>query len=447
MSKRLYTLYRISGSIKLRIDKRLSPSGRRLLTFMLLAMLFGFNTQLTMMYQLAALTFALFLLAFPLAMIRSPKLRIRRVLPETCTAGEPLTYRLELYNDDSFPAHGVFFKEQPEVRWPVYEEFINAVEENEDQRSSFDRKFGYYRWLWLINQQRGARFETWQLPDVKPKDQVDMEVSLTPLRRGYIQLAGYTYHRLDPFGLFKQERTIPEPGKILVLPRLYPVEWRELNGSRKHHQGGMSSAANIGESGEFAALREYRQGDPVKHIDWKATARSGNPIVRQYRDEYFSRYGVVLDTFCDKTTQHFEDAVSVAASIILRQDAGKSRIDLLFASNNCVSSITMGQGGSGQRHILETLACIAPCRTGTFRDLTHLITTHSPVISGLFMVLLAVDKERKKLIDYLTACSIPCSIILISANPSESKRQLENQQLHNVAVFDIHSSVKSVHLP
>ena len=55
-------------------------------------------------------------------------------------------------------------------------------------------------------------------------------------------------------------------------------------------------SSDLGESFEYIGNREYREGDNVRDIDWTATARLNTPIVREYRDEYFLRVGVVLDT-------------------------------------------------------------------------------------------------------------------------------------------------------
>jgi len=447
MSPRIYSYYRFSTAVKRRLYKRMSPAGRVLLIISLLAILFGFNTRLTMIYQLAALAVALLLVSFPLSFFCVPGIQVRRMLPDTCTAGERLTYRLRLKNGSSKLSQGIFYTELPLTITPSYEEFATAVEDGESDRNAFDRKFAYYRWQWLIERKAGAKFVPSALPLVPPNETMTVEVSFVPLRRGYIRLSGYSLHRLDPFGLFKNEVQISDAQRILVLPRLYPVAHGELAGSRKYYQGGLTSAASYGESGEFVALREYRQGDPVKHIDWKSTARVGSAIVRQYQEEYFSRLGVLLDTFTAQANDVFEDAVSVAASIIAKHDAGRSHIDLLFACDSCVSSVSMGRGEAGAHRILEVLASITPCSTGSFQDLAKIVFGHSDGLSGLILVLLDMDEQRKKLITYLASNNIPHTIILVSSDWDKATLQLQNISSPNTAIFDTRNHVKVVHLP
>jgi uncharacterized protein (DUF58 family) len=397
-----------------------------------------------MIYQLAALFVVLLLFSFPLSLFFSPTVQVRRVLPKTCTAGQKLTYLLNLENTGEKPAYGMIFMEQTGVDYPTFEEFEANHEYGEEERNFLDRKFGYYRWLWLLDRKTGAYFESLTLPQLMPRDHIQLEVSLQPLRRGYIQLAGYTIHRLDPMGLFKKEILFRDAEKLLVLPKMYPVIQSDLIGSRKYHQGGLTTSASCGESGEFVSLREYRSGDPVKHIDWKVTARVGHTIVRQYQDEYFSRYGILLDTFSEQENLLLEDAISVAASIIVQQDTARNLIDLLFACDKCISSVSMGSGQFDQHHMLEVLACITHCRDQNFSDLADLVIAHTSMVSGLILVLIEMDEKRKQLIDYLEEMGIPHKVILISNNKESSEDLLRSLSLQGVNVFDAMSDNKLV---
>jgi uncharacterized protein (DUF58 family) len=55
----------------------------------------------------------------------------------------------------------------------------------------------------------------------------------------------------------------------------------------KYQQGGVALASNVGQSDEFVALRDYRQGDPLRHIHWRSWARAGKPVVKEFEDEFF----------------------------------------------------------------------------------------------------------------------------------------------------------------
>ena len=86
----------------------------------------------------------------------------------------------------------------------------------------------------------------------------------------------------------------------MVLPRRYPLPPIELPGGAAFKITGETNTNAIGNSGEFVGLRDYRPGDPLRQIHWKSWARTGRPIVKELEDTFYPRYGLVLDTLCDR---------------------------------------------------------------------------------------------------------------------------------------------------
>ncbi|MCK7478688.1 MAG: DUF58 domain-containing protein [Candidatus Moduliflexus flocculans] len=82
------------------------------------------------------------------------------------------------------------------------------------------------------------------------------------------------------------------------------------------------------------SLRDYRQGDPLRHIHWRSWAKTGKPIVREFEDEFFVRHALVLDTFTDHPQSAvFEEAVAVAASFACTLNTQDSLLDLMFCGS------------------------------------------------------------------------------------------------------------------
>src|SRR6185503_17667402 len=121
------------------------------------------------------------------------------------------------------------------------------------------------------------------------------------------------------------------PQTVLILPKRYVLSDIDLPGTRQYQQGGVTLAAAIGESEEFISLRDYRPGDPLRHIHWRSWARTGQPIVREYQDEFIPRHALILDTFASVPQEEaFEEAVSIAASFACTVETQESLLDLLF---------------------------------------------------------------------------------------------------------------------
>ena len=118
-------------------------------------------------------------------------------------------------------------------------------------------------------------------------------MELIPLSRGPLRFKGTAIARADPFGLVRSFVTVPLPQSVLILPKRYPLPPIALPGVMKYQQGGVALASSVGRSEEFVSLRDYRPGDPMRHIHWKSWARTGRPIVKEFLDEFFVRHALV----------------------------------------------------------------------------------------------------------------------------------------------------------
>lgn len=413
MSRRLYSLYRFTERLKSKFSSRFTSLGKHFLLLVSIAFLFGLNVERTMIYQTFALFLCLLLFSYFSSMRFTSDLKIKRNLPETCIAGKELTYTVTIENHSDMMVRGLLYRETCGDSFPDWQQFCNSVEEGEEKRNIFDRKMLYYRWLWLVR--LGHRLESSDqvLPTVAYGKQKEEKLTLMGLRRGNIHLKGYFLTRVDPFGLCKRQVFYKEPQNLLILPKLYPMPTLFFGGSRKYHQGGITAVPEHGGSSDFLFLREYVHGDSIKHIDWKSTARTGKGIVKQYRDEYFARYGLILDSFTTKRHSNvFEEAVSIAASILVSQDNEKSVLDLLFVGEECVTC-SVGRGFADKKQMMEILASVATCQDKEFVELSALVKSHSSVMSGVVVILIDIDEERQELINYLVGLQIDVKAVLV----------------------------------
>ena len=130
----------------------------------------------------------------------------------------------------------------------------------------------------------------------------------------------------------------------MVLPRRYRLPEPNLPGEACFQLGGEALSNAIGQSGEFLGLRDYRPGDALRHIHWKSWAKTGRPIVKEFEDVFFPRYGLVLDNFAGPGDEDlFEEAVSVAASFASAIDTKRSLLDLMFIRDEAIV-VTAGRG-------------------------------------------------------------------------------------------------------
>ncbi len=120
--------------------------------------------------------------------------------------------------------------------------------------------------------------------------------ALRPTRRGDRRSDLVTIRSVGPLGIAARQRSIDVPGRLRALP---PFDSRRHLPSRLatlRQLDGRSAVRTRGQGTEFDSLREYVEGDDVRSIDWRATARRRSVVVRTWQPERDRRVVLVLDT-------------------------------------------------------------------------------------------------------------------------------------------------------
>lgn len=173
--------------------------------------------------------------------------------------------------------------------------------------------------------------ETENLPQtitLRPGQRAGLGYRLRPLKRGLFQFEQCEITLPSPLRLWHSRRYLAVPGSARVYPdfaRLYGGQllavdnWLSQIGVRQRQRRGLGL--------EFHQLREFREGDSLRQIDWKATARQRTPIAREYQDERDQQIVFMLD--CgrrmrsqDGELSHFDHALNAClllSYVALRQ--------------------------------------------------------------------------------------------------------------------------------
>ena len=157
---------------------------------------------------------------------------------------------------------------------------------------------------------------------------------LAPQRRGDLATAGLTVRLRGPLGLAARQRTLDLPGVVRVLPAFPSRRALPSRLARLRDLDGRAAVRVRGAGTEFDSLREYVRGDDVRSLDWRATARTRNPVVRTWQPERDRRVVLVVDTGRTSAAR-VDDAprldASLDAALFLTALASRAgdRVDLL----------------------------------------------------------------------------------------------------------------------
>jgi uncharacterized protein (DUF58 family) len=156
----------------------------------------------------------------------------------------------------------------------------------------------------------------------------EVAYQVRPVARGEAQFGAAEARLHSPLGLWLITRFSGNPSPVRVYPNFRALaKYTLLATDNRLSQIGVLQVRKRGEGMEFHQLREYRQGDAQRAIDWKATARTQRLIAREYEEEKDQRVLLVIDcgrrmASKDDDLSHFDHALNAAlllAHVALRQ--------------------------------------------------------------------------------------------------------------------------------
>ena len=151
-------------------------------------------------------------------------------------------------------------------------------------------------------------------------------------------------------------------------------------------------------------------------MHWRTWARLRQPVVKEFENESFPRYGLVLDTFIGRESEEvFEEAVSLAASFAVTVDTRESMLELLFVGENAYRFSAGGPGGGpATEKMLEILAGVQPLpREEDFQRLKKHVLRRLGDMAVCVFVFLKWDPARESLVRDVRSAGIACLPLVV----------------------------------
>ncbi len=187
------------------------------------------------------------------------------------------------------------------------------------------------------------------------------ELPVRPLALGRHRLEPLPARIRGPLGLAWWSRRLPVEATVTVLPDTLGPKGKTAGVTRS----GSSTEASIGGAMELHHLREYRPGDPLRAIDWKASARTSKLVTRVFNEDQHLEVMILLDagrtsrTRIDEIDQ-FGHYVNLAARFAEYCVASDDRVGLVAFSDRPLASLPPGRGLAAVRRLRHTLGQLAP---------------------------------------------------------------------------------------
>ncbi|MFB6271567.1 MAG: DUF58 domain-containing protein [Salinibacter sp.] len=216
-----------------------------------------------------------------------------------------------------------------------------------------------------------SSFETRREPmaqHVPPRSRIEVPYAIRPQARGPHHFGRAHVRYATPWRLWVRQIDYPLQAEARVYPDIRSVKLHELLARRDQlTRIGMHVSRVRGTGLEFESLREYVPDDDLRRIDWKASARHGELVTREYDLERSRRLMLVVDggrTMADQIDgltklDHAVNAALLLAHVALQSD---DRVGLMTFADE-IHDLTLPREGSGQIDaIAERLYGLQPRR-------------------------------------------------------------------------------------
>jgi uncharacterized protein (DUF58 family) len=197
---------------------------------------------------------------------------------------------------------------------------------------------------------------------VPPNEGLEEHVELVPVRRGTGTGGDLAVRILGPLGLAWRQETVALPWQATVYPTVPESPLRALPLQLlRRREAGLRTIRRPGEGRLFEGLREWVPGDDTRTIDWKATARRGKPIARQYEDERRQQVLIVIDAGRLLTAEvdgvaRLESVISAALQLARAAVDHDDNVGLMVFADTVQHYVAPGRGRRALRAVLDGLA-------------------------------------------------------------------------------------------
>ncbi len=296
----------------------------------------AWNTGNNLLFMVFSIMLSTIFVSWAAARAALRDLTVSARFPDHIFAGEPAEVIVTVRNAKLFlPSFSILVEMQGTFERPV--------SKLKKQRRARSRKItlGYFRYL----PHRAAGEQS--IEQIFP-------------RRGHVLVNGFEISTRFPFGFFRHRRRLgARDVDIVVYPKPEPVA-DELNLLPLHT--GQTPSLRRGAGHDLLLLRDYQPRDDLRHIDWKATARSRQLTVREFTAEDERRITIVLDTrLTDDIDEEnfrirFESGVTQTASLVQHFIDERAEVSLVLGMER-------GRFGIGQEHLYACLRRLALVQT------------------------------------------------------------------------------------
>ncbi len=265
-------------------------------------------------------------------------------------------------------------------------------------------------------------------PELAARDGVRLESVVFAKRRGRYLIYRTRIESHFPFNLVKWSCSPRGAGRVLsVYPAFTSLSRFTLPMGARNQVEGMARYSKVGESMELMGVRDYRDGDDIRHIDWPGTARLGTFVVKEFEEDELKRIALITDTHIipakfwslkgrPQESNLLEAALELTAAVAEFLSRGEAAVELFVAGPE-MHRLETGRGTATFDAVCDILSGVEPSPEPVLPKLAPDVFRNLSEVGGAVVILIGDDKERRDVIEKLRESGLAMRVLLITEKP------------------------------
>lgn len=235
------------------------------------------------------------------------------------------------------------------------------------------------------------------IPVLWPGQTVTLEYRAHATKRGMLPVGPLRIGATDPIGVFFRSTAFSDTSSAVVYPRPLDIPSHDLGGSVSFGGGLAERMARAGEGMDYHGVRDYKPGDELRRIHWKATARLQRLSVIEFQQSYAADIAIALDVLKGtdvgegkETT--LEYAVKIAATVARRAVINGTAVALAIHGKNGVRTAVCQR----EDDLLKAYELLAEAEADGEAPISTLLEEMKPLYeAGLAVLAITADADAR----------------------------------------------------
>ncbi len=229
----------------------------------------------------------------------------------------------------------------------------------------------------------------------------------------------------DPLKLFSKDWEFDETTHVVALPPIEDLGRTKLRPKRTTGWLGNIKSSTMGVGSEFFSIREYHQGDELRDINWKATARYLDPKTNSYEAEKSGDVVLIVDAFEGSNIGVFEEntlshSIKAAASLASDIIADRNRVGLLVIGN----FVRWVYPRSGEEQLYKIMDNLMDLESGSYWRLEHAQYILDKIFPDRCMLIFISPLTDDRVLDAIADLSMTrYELAVVSPSPIELQKK------------------------